>query len=107
MISVSGYSERDGWADIGWSISSLYQNRGFAAEAAGVVMRFLFDGVGFARLQAVCAVDNLPSIRVMEKLGMAREGTLRRYFVDAAGAAHDCYLYALLSSDREKSSRQG
>ena len=43
-------------------------------------MEFLLGEAGFHRVQAKYAAENAASLRVMEKLGMRREGVLREFF---------------------------
>ncbi|HCC35760.1 MAG TPA: GNAT family N-acetyltransferase [Ruminococcaceae bacterium] len=81
-------------ASLGYVISSDVWGEGYAAEAAGVLIRYGFSVIGLVRIEASCMCENLSSARVMEKLGMSFEGTLRNgaYF---KGAPHDVFLYAL------------
>jgi [ribosomal protein S5]-alanine N-acetyltransferase len=48
------------------------------------------------RIWAVCDVDNLASARVLEKAGLQREGTLRRYIIHPSASLEprDVHLYA-------------
>ena len=50
------------------------------------------------RIQAVCDVENIGSARVMEKAGMEREGTLRRYVLhpNISDEPRDVYMYAIV-----------
>ena len=45
-------------------------------------------------MQAKCAAENAASLRVMEKLGMRREGVLREFFRDRDGRYHDVVICA-------------
>ena len=66
-------------AKIGYWIGVPYWNKGFATEAANAVLGFGFTRRGFNRIAAEHYVHNPASGRVMEKLGMTREGVLRQY----------------------------
>lgn len=57
-------------------------------------MEFLLGEAGFHRVQAKCAAENAASLRVMEKLGMRREGVLREYVRDWDGRYHAAALCA-------------
>ena len=48
------------------------------------------------RVWAVCDVDNTASARVMEKIGMTREGLMRRGVLhpNSSSEPRDCWLYA-------------
>ena len=47
-------------------------------EAGKAVVRYLFEEVGFNRIAAAHDKNNLKSGRVMQKIGMTYEGTLRK-----------------------------
>jgi RimJ/RimL family protein N-acetyltransferase len=60
---------------VGWSIHPEAQGRGYATEAAAELLRLGFDGLGLHRITAEADPRNEASIRVMDKLGMRREGS--------------------------------
>ncbi|HUO09410.1 MAG TPA: GNAT family protein [Phycisphaerae bacterium] len=64
---------------LGYWIGVPYWNKGFATEAANAVLGYGFTRRGFNRIGAEHYVHNPASGRVMEKLGMTREGVLRQY----------------------------
>jgi ribosomal-protein-alanine N-acetyltransferase len=49
--------------------------KGMGTEAAGASIRFGFVDLGLERILAIAIPDNVGSWRVMEKIGMRREGT--------------------------------
>ena len=57
-------------------------------------MEFPLSEAGFHWVQAKCAAENAASLRVMEKLGMRREGVLREFFRDREGRYHAAALCA-------------
>lgn len=59
-------------AEVGlfWAIDPAHQRQGYATEAAGALMAYLFLQEKVGRIIATTGYDNLPSQRVMEKLGM-------------------------------------
>ncbi len=70
--------DRDhGWAEIGYVLQRDFWNQGIATESCRAVLGFCFNEVGFHRVQARCCTDNAASARVMEKIGMKREGVSR------------------------------
>ena len=66
-----------GSAEIGYSIARGLWGRGLTTEAASAVVAYGFGKLGLARIWACADVRNVASWRVMEKLGMRREGVLR------------------------------
>jgi [ribosomal protein S5]-alanine N-acetyltransferase len=47
-----------------------YQKKGYATEASHRIIRYAFEKLGYTYLLASCDVPNVPSVRVMERLGM-------------------------------------
>ena len=86
-------------ADMGYSINRKYWGKGYATEAAGVVVDAAFRHMGLHRVWAVCDTRNHASYRVMEKLGMRREALYRRDVLQK-GEWRDTYLYAVLAQER-------
>ena len=86
MIGTCGFVNFDlqnNSAEIGYVLNPAYCGYGYATEAAAAVIQFGFLRLKLHRIQAKYMAGNLASRRVMEKLGMAEEGTLRdAYFVN-------------------------
>ncbi len=70
-------SEIDEW-EIGWVVHSDFWGQGIASQAARQMLGFAFGQLRAHRVVAFCNVNNSASIRVMEKIGMQREGRLRQ-----------------------------
>ena len=97
--------------EIGYSFAREYQHRGLATEAARAVLDYAFESLGLNRVIATTDCRNAPSVALMERLGMRREG----HFIQNAwfkGAWCDEYQYALvrdewlrLATERARESR--
>lgn len=85
-------------AEVWYKIHPKYWNNGYATEALKEVLNFGFNTLKLHRIEAGCAVANLASIKVLEKVGMLREGRCRKILPLATGWA-DNFEYAILSSD--------
>ena len=70
---ISIYDE-EGKAELGWILSSEFQGKGYAFEAAEAIMNYSKNVLGFSDFIAHCDSENVPSYRLMEKLGMKRTG---------------------------------
>ena len=75
LINVSFEHNR---ADISYYIDKDYMNQGYATEAAKEMLQYGFQTYGFNKIQGICMHCNPASRRVMEKIGMKYEGTLRQ-----------------------------
>ena len=85
--------------EIGWVFARKHQRRGLAAEAAQSLLAYAFESLGCHRVIATCQPQNTPSWRVMERLGMRREGTFLRCIPRDSGEWWDEYSYAILEEE--------
>jgi ribosomal-protein-alanine N-acetyltransferase len=83
---------------IGYVIGRVYWGRGIVPEAVRVIVEWAVEQPSIYRICADCDVENTASARVMEKVGMQREGVMRRYHIhpNISDKPRDCYLYALV-----------
>lgn len=104
FIGTAGYMRwdvEDRRAEVGYAMAPAYWGQGLMTEALGAIIAFGFEQMQLNRIEARCAAENSGSYRVMEKAGMAFEGTLReRYVVD--GAFIDIKLYSILRREYEQ-----
>lgn len=59
-------------AEIGWILNKKYWRKGYALEAAKLLLEFCRKELNVHKFTAVCDTENVGSYRVMEKLGMKR-----------------------------------
>ena len=85
-------------ADFGYVIARAYWGKGYATEALKVVIDLALSHDSVFRVWAVCDVENIASARVMEKVGLEREGILRRYIVhpNISDEPRDCFCYSIV-----------
>ena len=100
-ISVVSHNDRVSAAHIGYCIGFRWWGQGIMTEALQVVLDYLFEEVGFNRVEALHDVNNPASGAVMRKCGMLYEGTFRQYIRSNQGIC-DASMYALLASDRKE-----
>ena len=75
-----------------------FWNNGYATEALNRIIHFGFDQLKLHRIEAGCAVENLGSIKVLEKAGMKKEGRKRQSLPLKSGWA-DSFEYAIIVTD--------
>lgn len=85
-------------AEVGYSLSKAYWNMGIMTEALEEVLRFGFMTLHLNRIEAQHEPANEASGRVMQKVGMTREGILRGRLRNK-GNFVDVVLYAILRDD--------
>lgn len=64
--------------EIGYSISSAYQRKGYAYEALTALINLLQDDLKLELILAGVLEENIASIRLLEKLGFDKEGMRRK-----------------------------
>jgi RimJ/RimL family protein N-acetyltransferase len=93
--SVGGAIEKHRM-QFGYCLARDAWGQGFATEAARAFIAAAFKLGGLWRVQAFCDLENRASARVLEKVGLEREGILRRYMVmpNLGDEPRDLYCYA-------------
>jgi [ribosomal protein S5]-alanine N-acetyltransferase len=85
-------------AEIWFKLLPEFWGKGYATEAVKEIIYFGFHDLKLHRIEAGCAVDNIASIKVIEKAGMKQEGRTRKKLPLQSGWA-DNFEYAILAED--------
>ncbi len=85
-------------ASLGYWTGPEYWNKGYCTEAGRAVMEFGFEELGMERIFCTHLAHNPASGRVMQKLGMQKEGVLRRH-ERKWGKFHDLIYYGILKHE--------
>jgi len=95
-LRLHNWEERTG--ELGYVLHPDYWGCGYAREASEAMLHEGFAALGLHRIIATCDQRNMASARLMERLGMRREGAFRasRYI---QGEWRDEYLYAILAEE--------
>lgn len=101
MAGQVGYNYLD-WAnrktEIGYWLGARFQGKGLMTRSCRVLIDHAFDELRLNRVEMQCAVENLRSRRIPERLGFRQEGTLLQ-----AEWVHDHFndlvVYGLLAGE--------
>ncbi|WP_299320808.1 GNAT family N-acetyltransferase [uncultured Maribacter sp.] len=85
-------------AEVWYKLHLDYWNKGYATESLKAVLNYGFDVLQLHRIEAGCAVANIGSAKVMEKVGMKQEGRKRKILPLQSGWS-DSFEYAILETD--------
>lgn len=85
-------------AEIGYWLGEAFWGRGIITSAVRAMTAYGFETLGLTRIFAVPFASNSASVRVLEKCGYVREGTMRRSAVKE-GVVLDQALYAVTDLD--------
>jgi ribosomal-protein-alanine N-acetyltransferase len=99
LLGYNSWNREHARAEIGYDLSRRLWGRGLAGEAVRAVVDFGFDRMGLERIGVRTDAANLRSVRMLDRLGFHREGTLRGWFVED-GTRHDIALYSVLRPER-------
>ena len=98
LIALKLGSKKFKNAEVWYKLNPTFWGMGYGTEALKGVLEFGFDKLGLHRIEAGCAVDNIGSIKVLEKAGMKREGRKRKVLPLKSGWS-DNYEYAMLGDE--------
>jgi RimJ/RimL family protein N-acetyltransferase len=101
FIGYCGLWHPEGWPEreIGWGVLPACGGRGYVTEAAMRARTYAYEMRGWTTVVSVIALENIPSIRVAERLGATFERT-----TETRGIR--CGVYRHLSPGQLKSSNQ-
>lgn len=88
-------------AEVWFQYNPKFWNKGYATESLRKIIDFGFEVLNLHRIEAGCAIGNIGSINVLEKVGMFREAHTRKLLPLKSGWS-DNYGYAILSTDERK-----
>ena len=87
--------------EIFYKLSPEYWGKGYATEVSMKLVEIGFEKFNLHRIEAGCAVNNIKSIKVLEKSGMTREG-IHRKLLPIRGEWVDCYIYSVIEEEKYK-----
>lgn len=97
-IGIHFFGKENKQIELGYTLSNLHQNKGFASEAIGKVIDFLFTDLNKHRIVLSIDPENNASIKLAVRLGFRKEG----HFIKSLFFKNqwvDDVVYALLKED--------
>jgi ribosomal-protein-alanine N-acetyltransferase len=85
--------------EVGYSLGYKWWNQGYGTESLKSVMEFGFRHMNIHKISAAHNLDNAASGKIMSKVGMEQEGTIRHMIRNAKNQYKDCAVYGLLQED--------
>ncbi len=85
-------------AKLGYAVHADHWGRGYATDAAKVLLGFAFGTLGMHRVTAAIGPENAASIAVVKRIGFSYEGHLRDH-VFTNGGWRDSLLYSILEDE--------
>ncbi|WP_430868097.1 GNAT family N-acetyltransferase [Demequina aurantiaca] len=91
-------SEDSHTAEVGYTLHPWARGHYFSTEATGAVCDYVVDVLGVHRIEATTDPHNVPSVRVLGRLGFVHEGTRRESYWVGDRIADDA-MYGLLARE--------
>jgi len=85
--------------EIGWRLSMENWGQGFATEAGKACLEFGFDTLGLDEIYSFTAVQNKPSEKVMQRIGMVKKGYFDHPSIDNESELKNHVLYSIKNPD--------
>ena len=92
------FLEDNAQIEIGYTLAPSYQGKGYAIETLKAVLNYLFSDLKKHRVTASVDPSNIKSIRLLEKLGMRKEGHFIKSYRMGDIWVDDC-IYAILEEE--------
>lgn len=84
--------------DLGYALARRWWRQGLMSEAVAWIVQWALAQPRIHRVWATCDVENVASARLLERVGMQREGTLRKWLVhpNIEDTPRDCFCYSMV-----------
>lgn len=99
-IGFIRWEREAGIGEIGFIMMNIHTGKGYMTEACRAVLAFGFKGMGLDRVEAKSLPKNAASIRVLEKIGMQRKGTVQAR-LSSKGPLVDLELFSIGKGEEE------
>lgn len=86
--------------EFGYRFNRKYHGKGYATEASEALVNKIFQEMKIHKLIAICDAENIPSYKIMEKLGMIKEAHYKEHSW-RRGKWCDEYVYSLINPDKK------
>ncbi len=100
-IGISGYNSYQSRIELSYDLARPYWRHGVISLAAQEVIKYAFDEWKVNRIEAFTAVENMPSVNLLIKLGFTKEGRLRQHRYHR-GRYVDVFSFSKLRQDFDK-----
>lgn len=99
VLKIINAAERQG--ELGFGIAPRFWKQGYGTETTAAIIEAAFSQLKLHRVSGQCSSENKGSMRIMQKVGMAREGLLRDVHF-ARGKWWSTVIYGVLEHEYAK-----
>jgi len=102
LYDINDYERKCYWGIV---LDKEFWKKGIGVEAGRMMVKYVFDDLGFRRLKSYTHSGNPVSMHFQEKLGFVKEAVLRKeYFFD--GRYYDGIDYGMLREDYDRAFKE-
>lgn len=99
-ITLYRVKHYEGTGYLGYWICEKYWRKHYATEAIKAILKLAFKKLKLRRVEATILEYNIPSQKLLEKIGFKQEGLRRKARkIKATGKISSEYIYGLLKED--------
>lgn len=97
LIGSIGLIHDEGKIQFGYILSPQQWGMGYATEACRTVLAVIRSLPGIYRISTFVDVENMASVRVLQKAGLVQEARLEKWFrfINQGGQPKDCLLFKI------------
>jgi len=102
LIGFKGTDYGNHKTELGYWLSESYQKKGIVTRSVIALCEWAFEKLFINRIQIKCAVGNIPSKNIPQRLGFQLEGIERAGELLSNGCYTDLEIYSLLKDEYKK-----
>ena len=95
---LHNWQEEHERAELGYNLHEKYRGNNYMMEAVTSLLAYGFKEMKLNRIEALVGLDNIPSIKIIERSGFVKEGVLREHYKENDEIT-DSLIYSLLKSE--------
>lgn len=102
FCGITGIDPKSLKGEIYTFVNPFKKHKGIGTQAKSMMADYAFNVLKLNKLFSITNEDNIPSIKINEKLGFVNEGRLRKEYLTSEGVLMDRLYFGLLKEDWEK-----
>lgn len=81
ILGITDINKMMKTAEIGYQVNPNMRRQGIGTDAVYALVKTVFDSTDIRKLTAIISHANIPSRKIVEKIGFKQEGMLRKHFL--------------------------
>lgn len=81
VVGITDINKMMFTAEIGYQVNPKFRKQGIGTKAVFSLVTNVFEATNLRKLTATISDENIPSCKIVEKIGFKQEGLLRKHFI--------------------------